>query len=56
MPVYSVLFFVGWNNDKLNDLVVGKGESFGEAKVRVYLNVEKRHTLYLDQLRLCHYG
>jgi len=36
---YSVPSFVDWNNDKLNDLVIGEGGGSGDAKVRVYLNV-----------------
>jgi len=39
VPGYSVPSFVDWNNDKLNDLVIGEGGDFGDAKVRVYLNV-----------------
>jgi len=36
---YSVPSFVDWNNDNLKDLVIGEGGDFGDAKVRVYLNV-----------------
>ena len=36
---YSVPSFVDWNNDNLNDLVIGEGGGYGDAKVRVYLNV-----------------
>jgi hypothetical protein len=39
VPGYSVPSFVDWNNDKLNDLIIGEGGGFGDAKVRVYLNV-----------------
>jgi len=39
VPGYSVPSFVDWNNDKLKDLVIGEGGGFGDAKVRVYLNV-----------------
>ena len=39
VPGYSVPSFVDWNNDKLQDLVIGQGSGFGDAKVRVYLNV-----------------
>jgi len=39
VPGYSVPSFVDWNNDNLNDLVIGEGGGFGDAKVRVYLNV-----------------
>ena len=39
VPGYSVPSFVDWNNDKLNDLVIGEGGGSGDAKVRVYLNV-----------------
>jgi len=35
---YSVPSFVDWNNDGLNDLVVGQGPVDSEGKVRVYLN------------------
>jgi hypothetical protein len=37
---YSVPSYVDWNNDGLNDLVVGEGEGgTSPGKVRVYLNV-----------------
>jgi len=36
---YSVPSFVDWNNDNLKDLVIGEGGGYGDAKVRVYLNV-----------------
>ncbi|MBL7144756.1 MAG: VCBS repeat-containing protein [Phycisphaerae bacterium] len=39
VPGYSVPSFVDWNNDNLQDLVIGQGSGFGDAKVRVYLNV-----------------
>jgi len=39
VPGYSVPSFVDWNNDKLNDLIIGEGGGSGDAKVRVYLNV-----------------
>lgn len=39
VPGYSVPSFVDWNNDNLQDLVIGEGSGFGDAKVRVYLNV-----------------
>jgi hypothetical protein len=39
VPGYSVPSFVDWNNDNLQDLLIGEGSSFGDAKVRVYLNV-----------------
>ncbi len=39
VPGYSVPSFVDWNNDNLQDLVIGQGGGFGDAKVRVYLNV-----------------
>jgi len=39
VPGYSVPSFVDWNNDNLKDLVVGEGGGFGDAKVRVYINV-----------------
>lgn len=39
VPGYSVPSFVDWNNDNLKDLVIGEGGGFGDAKVRVYLNV-----------------
>jgi hypothetical protein len=39
VPGYSVPSFMDWNNDKLNDLIIGEGGGFGDAKVRVYLNV-----------------
>jgi hypothetical protein len=36
---YSVPSFVDWNNDGLNDLVVGEGGGGFTGKVRIYLNV-----------------
>ncbi len=40
VPGYSVPSFVDWNNDKLNDLVIGEGGGgIGDGKIRVYLNV-----------------
>ncbi|UCG59687.1 MAG: hypothetical protein JSU70_09250 [Phycisphaerales bacterium] len=39
VPGYSVPSFVRWNGDNLKDLVIGEGGGFGDAKVRVYLNV-----------------
>ena len=39
VPGYSVPSLADWNNDLLNDLIVGEGGGYGEAKVRVYLNV-----------------
>ena len=39
VPGYSVPSFVDWNNDKLNDLVIGEGGGYEDGKVRVYLNV-----------------
>ena len=41
VPGYSVPSFVDWNNDNLNDLVIGEGGGYsaGDAKIRVYLNV-----------------
>lgn len=39
VPGYSVPSFVDWNNDKLDDIIVGEGGDFGDAKVRVYLNI-----------------
>lgn len=39
VPGYSVPSFVDWDNDGKKDLVVGEGGGFGDAKVRVYLNV-----------------
>jgi len=39
VPGYSVPSFVDWNNDNLKDLVIGEGGGYGDAKVRVYLNV-----------------
>jgi hypothetical protein len=41
VPGYSVPSFVDWNNDDLQDLVIGEGgatETVTPAKVRVYLN------------------
>jgi len=39
VPGYSVPSFVDWNNDNLNDLVIGEGGGATRGKVRVYLNV-----------------
>ena len=36
---YSVPSFVDWNNDNLNDLIVGEGGGYEDGKVRIYLNV-----------------
>jgi hypothetical protein len=38
VPGYSVPSFAHWNNDGLEDLIVGEGEGGMEGKVRVYLN------------------
>jgi len=39
VPGYSVPSFVDWNNDGLQDLMVGEGGGGATGKVRVYLNV-----------------
>jgi len=39
VPGYSVPSFVDWNNDGLQDLIVGEGGGGATGKVRVYLNV-----------------
>ncbi len=39
VPGYSVPSFQDWNNDLLNDLIVGEGGGSAPGKVRVYLNV-----------------
>ncbi len=39
VPGYSVPSCFDWNNDGLQDLVVGQGDSLSEAKIRVYLNL-----------------
>ncbi|MHC4146082.1 MAG: FG-GAP repeat domain-containing protein [Planctomycetota bacterium] len=39
VPGYSVPSYVDWNNDGLQDLIVGEGSGSYPAKVRVYLNV-----------------
>ncbi|MGD8785984.1 MAG: FG-GAP-like repeat-containing protein [Phycisphaerales bacterium] len=39
VPGYSVPSFVDWNNDELNDLVIGEGGYSDPGKIRVYLNV-----------------
>jgi hypothetical protein len=36
---YSVPSLADWNNDNLNDLIVGEGGGSGLGKVRIYLNV-----------------
>lgn len=38
VPGYSVPSFVRWDDDSLNDLIVGEGPSPLAGKVRVYLN------------------
>lgn len=39
VPGYSAPSFVDWNNDNLNDLIIGEGSGTSSAgKVRVYLN------------------
>jgi len=39
VPGFSVPSFVDWNNDGLNDLVVGQGSGGNPGHVRVYLNI-----------------
>ena len=39
VPGYSVPSFEDWNNDKLQDLIVGEGGGAVPGKIRVYLNV-----------------
>jgi hypothetical protein len=36
---YSVPSFADWNNDNLKDLVIGEAGDYGDAKVRVYINM-----------------
>lgn len=38
VPGYSVPSLVDWNNDNLQDLIIGEGGGFQDAKIRVYLN------------------
>ena len=38
VPGYSVPSYVDWDNNGLNDLVVGQGPASSQGKVRVYLN------------------
>ena len=38
VPGYSVPSYADWNNDGLNDLVVGEGSGSEMPRVRVYLN------------------
>jgi hypothetical protein len=38
VPGYSVPSFADWNNDLLQDLIVGEGGNGAAGKVRVYLN------------------
>lgn len=38
VPGYSVPSFVDWNEDGLEDLVVGEGSGTVTPKVRIYLN------------------
>ena len=39
VPGYSVPSLCDWNNDGLQDLMIGEGGSFGDAKVSLYLNI-----------------
>jgi hypothetical protein len=39
VPGYSVPSLCDWNSDGLQDLIIGEGGSFGDAKVSLYLNV-----------------
>ena len=39
VPGYSVPSFVDWNNDGLNDLIIGDGPAGLLGKVHIYLNV-----------------
>ena len=39
VPGYSVPSYVDWNNDGLQDLIVGEGSGSYSGRVRVYLNV-----------------
>ncbi len=39
VPGYSVPSFADWNNDGLQDLIVGEGGGGAPGKIRVYLNV-----------------
>jgi len=39
VPGYSVPSCFDWNNDGLQDLIIGQGGSSGNAKVLVYLNI-----------------
>jgi len=39
VPGYSIPSVFDWNNDGLQDLVIGEGGSFGDAKVSLYLNI-----------------
>jgi len=38
VPGYSVPSFVDWNNDGINDLVIGEGGGGANGKVRIYTN------------------
>jgi hypothetical protein len=48
VPGYSVPSLVDWNNDNLQDLIIGQGGSFEDAKVRVYLNVGTEAEPYFE--------
>lgn len=57
VPGYSVPSFADWNNDNLNDLVIGEGGGYGDAKVRVYLNVgTELHPQFADFFYAQTYG
>ena len=51
VPGYSVPSFCDWNNDGLQDLIIGEGGGFGNARVRFYLNVgTESNPQFLDNL------
>ena len=50
---YSVPSLFDWNNDGLQDLIIGEGGGFGDARVRFYLNVgTESEPMFLDNLYL----
>lgn len=53
VPGYSVPSLFDWNNDGLQDLIIGEGGGFGDAKVRFYLNIgTESKPMFLENLFL----
>jgi hypothetical protein len=53
VPGYSVPSLFDWNNDGLQDLIIGEGGGFGDARVRFYLNIgTESEPMFLNNLFL----